>query len=260
MASLAASALAGVLVAASLGGRYVLAAGVVAVLAVLMLSVVAASDIPASRTSAAVALVAGAAASLMVALEGGPLDVDVLQPVLVAVGAGFVATVIVQLARRDGRDRLSASWMLGVTALVLAAMSAAWLGLGDDALGEALLPLALAGVAVASAITVFPGPQWLWAIGGTIGAASMGPIMAAYVPVIDDTAITPAQAALVAGASGLAAVSGLWVARLVRDDRSPADAPMPARSALLLTAALPVVLAAPVAFAASWAVTSELVV
>lgn len=260
MASLAASALAGLLVAASLSGRPLLAAAVVSVLALLMLGVVRAADIPASKASALVALLAGALAAGMVASNEGALDVDALRPVLVAVGGGFVATVIVQLTRRDGRERLTASWTLGVTALVLSAAAATWLGLGDDDLGSALLPLALAGVATAAAIAVFPGPQWLWAIGGTIGAASVGPIMAAYAPAVAETAITPGQAALVAGTSGLAAACGLWVARLVRDDRSPSQAPMSGQASLLLTAALPVVLAAPVAFAAAWAVTSELVV
>lgn len=259
MAPLAASALAGVLVAASLGERYLLAAAVVAVQALLLLAVARATDIPASRTSSALALLAGAVAAGLVAAGEGPLDPDTLRPVLVAVGVGFVATVIVQLTRRDGREQLTASWTLGVTTLALTTSTAAWLALGTDDLGAGLLSLALAGAATATAIAIFPGPAWLWAIGGTVGAASIGPIMAAYVPSVDDTSITAVQAALVAGSCGLAAAGGLWVARLVRSDRSAADAPMASDAWLPLTATLPLVLAAPVAFVAAWAVTGELI-
>ena len=255
MASLLASVLAGVLAAASLADRWVFAAAVVLAQAVLLAGIARSTDVPAARTSALLALVAGAAAAGFVAVEPGPLDVDNLRPVMVAVGAGFVATVIVQLTRRDGRDRLTASWTLGVTAVVLATSSVAWLGLGDDDLGTALGLLGLAGVATAAAIAIFPGPGWLWAIGGTIGAASIGPIMAAYVPLVDDTSIAPGQAALVSGACGLAAAAGLWVARLVRDDQAQGDVvPPPPASSVLVTAALPVVVAAPVAFVSAWAV------
>lgn len=254
MASLLASALAGVVAAAFFADRWVAAAAVVLVQVVLLAGIARSTDVPAARTSALLALVAGAAAAGLVAIESGPLDVDVLRPVLVAVGAGFVATVFVQLTRRDGRDRLTASWTLGVTALVLATSTVAWLGLGDDEIGTALGLLGLAGVATAAAIAIFPGPGWLWAIGGTIGAASIGPIMAVYVPIVDDASLAPGQAALVSGTCGLAAAAGLWVARLVRDDRDAGDAPLPPASSGLVTAALPVVAAAPVAFVSAWAV------
>lgn len=259
MAPLAASALAGVLVAASLGDRYLLAVAVVAVQALLLLGIARATDIPASRASAGVALLAGAVAAGLVAAQQGPLDPDTLRPVLVAVGVGFVVTVIVQLTRRDDREQLTASWTLGVTALALTTSAAAWLALGTDDLGAVLLALALAGTATAAAIAIFPGPGWLWAIGGTIGAASIGPIMAAYVPSVNDTSITAGQAALVAGSCGLASAAGLWVARLVRSDRSADEAPLASGAWVPLTATLPLVLAAPVAFVAAWAVTSELI-
>jgi hypothetical protein len=260
MAALLASALAGVLVAASLGGQHLLAAAVVLVQALLVVGMARFSDVPAARTSGAVALVAGAVASVLVAQQpDGPLDPQTLAPVLIASGGGFVALVIVQLARSDGRARLTASLSLGVTMLVLASATAIWLGLGTDEVGEAVLLVALAGTAVGAAIAVFPGPVLLWAVGGVIAAASVGLIMDAYAPPVADSTLSAGAAALVAGLCGLAAVAGLWVARLVRDDRSVEDAPMPGPGYALLSATLPVVLAAPVAFCAAWAVADGLV-
>ncbi len=260
MAALLASAVAGVLVAASLGGQWVLAAAVVGLQALLILGFVRATDVPAARASGAVALVAGALASGLVAAEAaGSLDPQTLRPVLVASGGGFVALVIVQLARRDGRARLTASLSLGVTMLVLASSASIWLGLGTDDPGEAVLLVALAGAATAAAIAAFPGPLLLWAVGGGIAAASVGLIMDAYAPPIADSSLSAAAAALVAGMSGLAAVAGLWVARLIRDDRVVEDAPMPSGVHAMLAASLPVVLAAPVAFTAAWAVVEGLV-
>lgn len=260
MAALVASAVAGVLVAASLGGQYLLAAAVVGLQALLVLGVVRASDVPAARSSGAVALVAGVLASVLVTAEtAGSLDPQALRPVLVASGGGFVALVLVQLARRDGRARLTASLSLGVTMLVLASSAAMWLGLGTDELADAVLLVALAGTATGAAIAIFPGPLVLWAVGGGVAAASVGLIMDAYAAPIADSSLSAGAAALVAGTCGLAAVAGVWAARLVRDDRSVQDAPMPGSVHALLAAALPVVLAAPVAFSAAWAVTEGLV-
>lgn len=260
MAALLASALAGVLVAASLGGSATLVAAVALVQALVLLGLALASGIPAARTSSAVAFVAGVVGAVLLAANAdGPLDPDWLTPVLATIGAGFVVLVIVQLARRDGRVRLTASLTLGVTGLLLVASATLWLGLGTDETGTAMLLLGLSGAATAAAIAIFPGPLLLWAVGGTIGAASVGLIMQTYVVDIAETDLTLAEAALVAGSAGLAAVAGIWVARLVLADRTQADAPPSTIVAALLTAALPVVLAAPATYAAAWAVTAGLV-
>lgn len=260
MAALLASALAGVLVAASLAGSYALAAGVALVQVILLVGLAVTSGVPAARASGAVALVGGVVAALLVlGNSDGALDPEWLTPAVAAAGAGFVAMAVVQLARRDGRQELTASLTLGVTALLLAVFSATWLGLGTDDRGEALLLLALAGTATGAAIAIFPGPLLLWAVGGAIGAASVGLIMQTYVVDIAATDLSLTQAALVAGLAGLAAVAGVGIARLLRDDRTQADAVPPVAVSAALTAALPVVLAAPVAYAASWAVVAGLI-
>lgn len=265
MAALLASALAGVLVAATLGGRYALAAAVGLVQVLLLGGIVLASDVPARRSSALVALVAGLAAAGFVVARGETAtvaepsaDADVvlasLTPLLVAVGAGFVAMAVVQLARRDGRDRLTASLTLGVTALLLAVTPAVWLGIADDDVGTALLLLALAGTATGAAIAAFPGPLLLWAIGGAVAGGGVGLLLQAYAEPVADSGLHPFVTALAAGACGLAAVAGLWVVRLARGDRERAGHPLGGAPNALLTSALPLVVAAPVAFGVAWAI------
>lgn len=270
MAALLASALAGVLVVACMGGRYALAAGIVLVQVLVLGGIVLASDVPARRSSALVALVAGLGAAVFVVARGEMAAADdpsaeadlllaSLTPLLVATGAGFVGMAVVQLARRDGRDRLTASLTLGVTALLLAVTSAAWLGIADDEVGRALLLASLAGTATGAAIAAFPGPLLLWAVGGTIAAGGVGLLLQAYAEPVADSGLHPFVTALAAGACGLAAVAGLWVVRLARGDRERAGHPWGAAPIALLTSALPLVVAAPVAFGVAWAVAQGLV-
>ena len=72
MAALLASALAGVMVAAALTGRYALVAGAALVQVLLLAGMVRTAAVPAGRISAALALVAGlsAAVYLAVTVEG----------------------------------------------------------------------------------------------------------------------------------------------------------------------------------------------
>lgn len=260
MASLLASALAGVLVGASLADSYGLAAGVVLVQVLLLVGLVRTADVPAGPTSAAVAfVVALASVAVLTSTAESSFDLDALLPLLVAFGVGFVALTIVQLARRDGRDRLTGSLTFGVTAVLLSVATAGWLALGDGDIGTALLLLALAGTATGAAMMIFPGPSWLWVIGGTIAAASVGLIMQAYAPPVDGADLGPVVASVVAGACGFAAGVGVRAARLLRDEQQiDAEIAPPRLDHALVAAALPVALAAPVAVAAAWAVAEGL--
>jgi hypothetical protein len=261
VAALLASALAGVLAGASLAGVWGLAAGVALVQVLLLVGLVRTADVPAGRSNAGVALVAGLASSVYLALRtDGAFDDTHLTALLVAMGAGFVAMAVVQLARRDGRARLTASLTFGVTALLLSVVASAWLALGDDDMGQAALLVGLGGAAVAAAIMIFPGPALLWVIGGTIGAASVGLIMQAYLVPVDDADVGPVVAAVVAGTSGVASTLGVWAARLLRDDQDSGEdvtlaaAGSPRLDHALVVAGLPLALAAPVVAAAVWAV------
>ena len=261
MAALLASALAGALVAAYwFGGFYALAGGVALVQVMLAVGLTLGSRAPAARASAALALAAGlASGGYVVARADGSFDPDALAPVLVAVGAGFVGMVIVQLARRDGRDDLTASLTFGVTALLLITASVGWLVLGDDSVADAVVLVALTGVAVGAAIMIFPGPALLWVVGGTIAAASVGLILQTYVEPIDAADLGPVTAGVIAGSCGLASSVAVWAARLVHaDDRPGAPTSSATAGHLLTVAALPVALAAPAAVVAAWALAEGL--
>ena len=267
MAALVASALAGALVAASwFGGRYALAAGVAVVQVLLVVGLARTVEVPAGRTSAALALLAGlGSGAYVVATAEGPFDPETMAPVLVAVGAGFVGMVIVQLARRDGRDGLTPSLTFGVTALILTTATVGWLALGDDSVGEAMLLVGLTGAAVGAAIMIFPGPAPLWLVGGTIAAASVGLILQTYVEPIDAADLGPLAAALTAGVCGFASTVGVWTARLLRDERAlgrhasrATHVPLSPLIHVLTVAAMPLALAAPAAAAAAWAFSEGL--
>jgi hypothetical protein len=252
VAPLITSALAGVLVAATLSGRYALAGGVALVQAVLLLGLVRAWDAPAARTCGVVALLAGLATAGVLVLRDPTLELDALLPLAPAAGLGLVAVAVVQLARRDGRARLTASLTFGVTAVVVVVALVMWLALWSDPAGAAALLLALAGVATAAAFAVFPGPPVLWVLGGTVAAAGVGLLVQSYAPQATQAAVYPGPAVVLAAASGLAAAGGLWVTRLVLAD-VPAGTPAPTgATAALLTAAVPLVLAAPVAYGLGW--------
>jgi hypothetical protein len=267
MAALVASALAGALVAASwFGGRYGLAAGVAAVQALLVVGLARTVVVPAGRVSSAVALLAGLGSGGYVAATAeGPFDPDTMAPVLVAVGAGFVGMVIIQLARRDGREGLTPSLTFGVTALILTTATIGWLALGTDSAGETMLLVGLTGAAVGAAIMVFPGPVPIWVVGGTIAAASVGVILQTYVEPIDAADLGRLAAAAMAGLCGFASTVGIWAARLLRDETllgghvSPQTYVPPSPLTHLLTvAALPLALAAPAAVTGIWAFTEGL--
>ncbi len=236
MAALLASALAGALVGATLLGTPALAAGVVVVQLLLVLGVVASSDLPALRASGVVALLAGAGSVAAVVLRDPGLPLSSLDPLVAAGGLGVVALAVVQLARRDGRARLTGSFTTGVAMLALVVTAAIWVGL-----------------AVGVAFDVFPGPRWLWVTGGTIAAAGAGLLVQTYAPQAAELASQGDRlpggapvAALLAGGAALAATLGLAVARWLTTDPSA----IPARAAsALLTATVPVVLAAPVTLA-----------
>jgi hypothetical protein len=167
-------------------------------------------------------------------------------------GLGIVAMAVVQLARRDGRARLTASFTTGVAMLALVVTAATWVGLAVYPAGPAVLLVTLTGLAVGVAFDVFPGPRWLWITGGAVAAGGAGLLVQTYAPQASELASQgdlpggAPVAALLAAAAGLAGALGLAVARWFAADPQA----VPTRSAsALLTACVPVVMAAPVAVA-----------
>ena len=239
--------MAGLLVGATLLGRWPLAVTVALLQALLLLGLVRGSDVPAARTSGVLALVVGLGTTVLVAAgpEQPPGSADLL-PVAAAPGAALVAMAVVQLARRD-RARLTASFTFGVSIAVLAVMPVFWLALWSEPEGTALQLVALAGAATAAAFAVFPGPRLLWVAGGAIAAAGVGLLVRAYASDVA-SAVSPGPAAALAAVAGLAAAGGLWASRLVAADHPPSG---PAETALLAASTAPT-LAAPVSYGLAW--------
>jgi hypothetical protein len=260
VAPLLASATAGLLVAATLLGRYAVAGAAAVVQAVLLLGLVRGSDVPAARTSGVLALLIGLTSTALVAIGADePPGSAELLPVVAAPGVALAAMAVVQLARRDGRARLTASFTFGVTAAVLAVALTLWLALGSGPDGEAVLLVSLAGAATAAAFAIFPGPRLLWALGGTVAAAGVGLLVQVNAEDVSSSAVSPGPAAALAAASGLAAAGGLWSAAHVASGAGGDASNAPggaARTSPLVTATLPLTLAAPVAFGLAWVVTN----
>ena len=249
--------MAGLLVGATLLGRWALAGMVGVLQALLLLGLVRGSDVPAARTSGVIALVIGLGALALVATGPEvPVGSAELVPVAAAPGAALVAMAVVQLARRDGRARLTSSLSFGVTSAVLASAGVLWLALGSDPDGETALLVALAGAATAAAFAVFPGPRLLWTVGGTVAAAGVGLLVQASDPAAAGGSVDPGPATVLAAAAGVAAVAGLWVCRLVAADgaatSNAAGAGPPDVPRLLTTASIPLVLSAAATLGVAW--------
>lgn len=156
MLSLAAAACAGLLVAASAGGRAWLAAGLAVVQLLLVVGWFRAAKLT-TRWHAAGALVAaagGIAADVSLLRSHDHADVRALAAVLaVVVGVAFV----VQLVRRDGRARLTDALAATVATGALAIAGAVLLGARGGQDGADVVAVAL----VAGGLAVVPVQPWL---------------------------------------------------------------------------------------------------
>ena len=252
VAPLLASATAGLLVTATLLGRYALAGTVAVVQAVLLLALLPGSAVPAVRSSGMLALPIELATTGLVAVGAEkPIGSAELLPVVAAPGVALVAMAVVQLARRDGRAHLTASLTWGVTMTVLMVALVFLLAVWSDPDGVAVLLVSLAGAAIAAAFAVFPGHRLLWGAGGTVAASGVGLLVQVYAEDVSSSAVSPGPAAALAASAGLGAAGGLWSGELVAADAGGDASNAPggaARTSPLVKATLPLTLAAPVAF------------
>lgn len=160
MLSLAAAACAGLLVAASAGGRVCLAVGLAVVQLLLVAGWFRAAELTTrwQAAGAAVAVAGGVAADVSLLRSRDHADVRALAAVLAAVvGVGFV----VQLIRRDGRARLTDALAATVATGALAIAGAVLLGARGGQAGADVVAVAL----VAGGVAVVPVqprlPLWL---------------------------------------------------------------------------------------------------
>ena len=150
-----------------------------------------------------------------------------LGPVL---ALALLASFVVQLARRDGREGLTASLTATGTAATLVVLGSLWLALDTERQGDDVLLVALLALAAVVLADLLPLPGWLrWSVGAVVAlAASL---------VVAGSSDLGAAVALTTGA-GAAVVAGL--ATLVAR-RVPAPHPV-------LPAVLGALLVAPVAY------------
>jgi len=188
-------------------------------------------DVPGAIEGAVVAASAAAAADMLVLTA--PTDRPLARlPAVLALAV--VASLLAQLARRDGRERLVASLTASVCLATYAALPAAQLAAlvsegGVPLVTATVLPAGL--VAAADAVTVTrSGPRWLRPGLAVVAALATGVVVGAV------TGLTISAAVATAAASGAVGWAGAVLA-----DRSPRPNP-------LLRAALPVALAAPVGY------------
>jgi hypothetical protein len=254
VAAFLAAGLAGVLVLANLVGTPLLAAGVAVVVVVLTLGAVRPAEVPGSGRAAGLALVVGIAGLVALAVDDSA-DAGSLAAVL---GPSLVAAIALQIARRDGRPRLTASLTLAVTACVLALLPAMWVALRESVDGRASVLVGLTGVAVATLVEGLPGSRAMVRTVAVLAAGASGALLSFAVMTVRDAAhplnaVVLATFAAVATAAANAAVDRIAAeARvLVSRDAPPTAYVEPGAflaAVLPLRISLPFVVAAPVTY------------
>jgi len=231
LVAVAALALGAALVLGAATGLAVLAAAVLLAQGLVIVDWHRTLGAPGARGGIVVGAVAAVGSDALVLADVGERPLAAVPGVL---AAAVVGALVHQLARRDGRDRLTASLTATVSLVALAALGSTFLAVGAAQDGLALVCTAAAVAAlVVAGVTArqrFGAPRRA-DIGVVAGAVA---VVAAVVVALDGLAVTPAVA--VAGAAGTVAwVAGVLVARSAAPHIGPA-------------AALPVVLGGPVAY------------
>lgn len=146
------AAVAAALALVSVAGRMVLAAGLGIVILLFTLGGAAASGLPTARRVSWLAAVAGIGALAWAVVDGRP---D-LTPLAATVGPAFVVVIAAQLARRDGRRRLTASLTFAVVTVAFAVVPVMWLALRHASGGPTAVLFGLLGVCAVSLAEAVP--------------------------------------------------------------------------------------------------------
>jgi hypothetical protein len=116
-------------------------------------------------------------------------------------GIAFVAALVAQLARRDGRQRLTASLTATVTATVLMVCGAMYVGAGESRGGATLVATTATAAAAATLATLLRAPVGPVPLAAAIG---LGAVAGALVGATDDV-VGLGSGALLGVAGGLLA-------------------------------------------------------
>ena len=209
----------------------VVAAALAVVQALFAISWFGAVRVPAATGGRLVVLAASFAADVAVLATDDSRPMAHVPPVL---AGALLAALLHQLARRGGRDELTASLTATTAAAAFAALGAAWLGLEASQEGTALVVLAvLASAAVAladGAARVRHAPPWAAAVAAAVVVLAAAAVVAAASDLSTTVAVLTAAGGAVAARLGVALA-----------DRTGSRDPF-------VRATLPPLLAAPVAY------------
>lgn len=227
-ASLAVAALAGVLALASASGSALLAGGVALVVLLFTLGAVSAAGVHSARWAGVVALAAGGGALAWTYLE----ETSDLTPIAALLAPTIVASIVVQLWRRDGRPRLTASLAYSVSACVLAVLPVGWLALQESTDGRYSVGLALLGIGAVGLAEAFPVSRAGRRFGGVLVAALAAGALVMWVRIDQVGETVPAvSAVVVATFGGLMAAIAFAVVDRLEDELATAPVPVPSRVA-----------------------------
>jgi hypothetical protein len=238
--SLLPAALVAVLALAAAVGRPLLGAGVAAVQVVFTLGGVRPAALPVAPAGAWLALVASVATSAWMVLG----NTTGIWPVAALLSLAFVAAILIQLLRRDGRQAMTTSLTITVAACALAMLPVAWLALLAGEGGVDSVWLGLLGVGVVGLTEPLPVPP---AVRRSAAVLLAGAVAAGLVLVDGGVAASvPAVAAVVVAVfAALAAVIAVAAINRVADEVDDGST-VAVLTPLRMT--LPVVVAAPVSY------------
>jgi hypothetical protein len=220
-------ALAGALALAAYAAEAPVVLAVLVVQGLLVWGWYDALDVP-GRTGGSV--LAGAAAVTADVLLLVRDDSRALTPVTGVLAVAMIGAMVHQLARRDGRQRLTESLTATMTLVVLATLGALFVSSEQTLGGPALVALAALSAAVAAGASMLPLPTALVTGGAAVGGLLLGLLVAGITDLTVGPALTTGAAA---AATALAAIT--FVRRAKRPD-------------LATAAALPLLSVAPVAY------------
>ncbi len=220
-------ALAGALALAAYAAEAPLVLAVLVVQGLLVWSWYVALDLPGRVGGSVLAGVAAVTADVLLLVRD---DTRALTPVTGVLALAMIGAIVHQLARRDGRTRLTESLTATMTLVVLTTLGALFVATEQTLGGSALVALAALSAAVAAGASMVPLATGLVAVIAAVGGLVLGLLVAA----ITDLSVGPA---LTTGAA--AAATALAAITFVRRAKQPD---------LATTAALPLLSVAPVAY------------
>jgi hypothetical protein len=200
----------------------------VVVLAVALLQVALAfswheaNDLPGRRGGAYVASLAGVGASVAVFFDAEDGEVS---PLLGAVGIGFVAALLHQLIRREGRPDVVASLSGTVTLIALVVLPATWVAERESRGGAAVIACAATAVAVAVLGTLLPRWPLLGGVLGLAGGTAAGAGAATLEPILGSSG------RWIAAAAAFVAITAVAIARFAMADVLARGIPLPVATA-----------------------------